>query len=344
MTDRFTLVQEAKSLGLTSKADIATYVTQSQNEAREERRLAHERNVELQGLEARKQERELELIRARLELARATTSTAGNTPGPTLTQVVQSPRLPPWRDSENVEAFLTRFERFATDFSWNDSDKLHQLLSLLSGKALTVYHQLEGGASASYEDLKQALLKAFDITTEEARIRFRTMRIEPNETAAQFAARIKAYFRKYIESDGAPLSYDGVVDLICRETFLKSCPTDLVASLNQRKVKTLGEIKLEAEAWFDAYGHPCKQRGLGNKKGGTRHPSQQPSPKPATLPSSVSEDSTNPSSKKPLPNGTKPPTFRRWRCFNCKTSDHHFTQCPKKAPNRTASAAVQQDD
>ena len=293
--------------------------------------LALERDERASEREAKQKALELQL-----EIAKANKD-KGHTPS-----VGKIPRLPPYQEGDDIEAFFLRLDRFGSDYKWSDETKLHQLLSLLSGKALTIYHQLEEADRATYKELKGALLKAYGLTTEECRMKFRDIRIKPQETPVQFAARLRASFRKYWESDGAPQTLEGLLDLIHREAFTKSLPTDLVANLNQRKLKNLDGMKVEADAWFDAHGHPCKLR-TGNK------PRQLQPSAPAKL-QAVNPTATQPDRR--VKDFHSPPhrsaqqgnsqwkqNSRRWHCNRCRTDDHAYYQCPKV----TAAAAIVQE-
>ena len=249
------------------------------------------------------------------------------------------PRLPPYQEGDDIEAFFLRLDRFSLDYKWSEEAKLHQLLSLLSGKAMNIYNQLETAECATYDELKAALLKAFGLTTEECRAKFRDMRIKPHETGTQFAARLSASFRKYWISDGAPQTLEGIVDLMKREVYVKSLPLDLVANLNQRKVKTLEKMKVEVDAWFDAHGHPLKSR-TGNKPRQPQPPTQvktQAAKPTATQPDRKIPDA-QPQPRRPAQQGSNywRKNSTRWRCSRCSTNAHHYYECPKT----TAAAAM----
>ena len=309
-------MRDAQSMGLSSER-VEEYVREQLANERDERVQEREAKVKVLQLEKEVLEKKLELANMP-ERAGTSTGTTG-----------KIPRLPPWQEGENIEAFFLRLDRFSLDYNWSAETKLHQLLSLLSGKALTIYHQLEEAEQASYEELKEALLKAFDLSTEECRVRFRDIRIKPHETAAQFAARIKAYFRKYWRSDGAEETVEGLLDLIYREAFMKSMPQDLVANLNQNKVKTLDEVKAKADAWFDAHGHPSKARSQPKASYQQR---QQPSQKLQGVQSSGTQPE-KPQTTTPRPSG------KDWRCRRCQSNDHWFRRCPRWTP-RAAAAGV----
>ena len=340
--------KDADELGLTGEA-VQAYVREQMDLERAER--AEERQAKLKTLELesaeRAKERESQQKRLELEIELAEKKLEASRLQPTAAAFVgKVPRLPPYQEGEDIEAFFLRLDRFSIDYKWSEEAKLHQLLSVLSGKALTIYHQLEEADQATYEELKQALLKAFDLTTDECRLRFRELRIKPHETGAQFMSRIKACFRKYWKSDGAPQTLEGVLDLIHREAFMNSMPAELVANLNQRKVKSAEQMKVDADAWFDAHGHPCKQRTQSRTGNQSRQPQPSTPIKPraaqttATQPDRRVQDSQPPTGRPAQPgNGRGKKNGKQWHCIRCRTDDHWYFHCQKE---KAAAAMVEE--
>ena len=68
---------------------------------------------------------------------------------------------------------------------------------LLQGKALDVYQRLADDEVDDYDVLKAQLLKRFRLTEGGYRKRFKTGKLEPGETPAQFAERLKRYLEKW---------------------------------------------------------------------------------------------------------------------------------------------------
>ena len=59
----------------------------------------------------------------------------------------RAPKLPPFHDTrDDLDAYLQRFERYATSQTWKESEWATNLSTLLKGKALDVYSRL------SFED------------------------------------------------------------------------------------------------------------------------------------------------------------------------------------------------
>ena len=83
---------------------------------------------------------------------------------------------------------LSWFEKYATANKW--SLWAAYLSALLKGRALDVYDSLSDEDAASYEKLKEALLKNFDMTERGFLKKFRYSRPENKETFIQFSRRL----------------------------------------------------------------------------------------------------------------------------------------------------------
>ena len=91
-------------------------------------------------------------------------------------------------DKDDLDAYLIRFKRACTAFEVRQEHRSTQLARLLQGKA--------DDEVDDYDVLKAQLLKRFRLTEGAYRKRFKTGKLEPGETPAQFARAIKTLFRE----------------------------------------------------------------------------------------------------------------------------------------------------
>ena len=74
---------------------------------------------------------------------------------------MKAKRMEPWRDSEQPEAYLTRFESVMVDAAIQKRDWITRLVPLLTGKALVAYsNYVLFDAFNNYETMKEAMLEA----------------------------------------------------------------------------------------------------------------------------------------------------------------------------------------
>ena len=74
---------------------------------------------------------------------------------------MRTPPLPSFVDGkDNLDEYLSRFERYANVTKWNRSTWATQVSPLLTGKAVEVHNRLSPEEAMDYECLKVASLHA----------------------------------------------------------------------------------------------------------------------------------------------------------------------------------------
>ena len=112
-------------------------------------------------------------------------------------------KLPPFNeDKDDLDAYLTRFERACTAFDVEPEYWSTQLARLLQGKSLEVYQRLTDAEVGEYQVLKAQLLKRFRLTEGGYRRKFKTSKLELGETPEQFVERLRRYLVKWREMAG----------------------------------------------------------------------------------------------------------------------------------------------
>ena len=187
-------------------------------------------------------------------------------------------KLASFKETDKIEMFIARFEEAAQVMRFNEAMKRIHFMSLFEGQALEVIHRLDEN-SREYEDMKEALLSAYGKSVEQLKEQFFSATLGDDETAVQFAARLKGYLEQWRRKDGAEDTLEGLKDLILRAQYVKSCPEELVARLKMDKVNSLEGMKEMAESYFEACGRKKK-----NMKASP--PPSQPSASQSNVPAS----------------------------------------------------------
>ncbi|XP_038074478.1 uncharacterized protein LOC119742537 [Patiria miniata] len=233
---------------------------------REERREKEDtaRDIRHHSLEIRRQEHENLELQLQLETLKHEPISTPQTPTSpnantsvlgTSRSKAKTPRLPVFDETrDDLDAYIQRFERYATTQEWDEKDWAISLSALLKGKALDVYSRLAVHQSNDYKALKEALLKRFNLTAVGFRQKFRETKPEAGETAPQFMARLDNIFTRWVDMDKADKTYDGIKDLVLREQFLNRCTEELRLFLNERKPRNVQEMSRLAEQYTDAHG------------------------------------------------------------------------------------------
>ena len=223
---------------------------ENRRQERELRKLEMEADLlrQKEAIEAAKREHELEL--ARLAQGRNVAERAE-----LREDRAKAPKLPSFVDGkDDLDAYLQRFERFATTAKWEKIGWASKLSALLSGRALEVYSRLSEEAAQDYDRVKLALMKRYDLTEDGYRRKFRASKPEVDESPEQFIVRLDRYLLRWLELSNTDRSFEGLKDLIVKEQFIDSCPKELAIHLRERAPETLVQIAKIADQYLEAHG------------------------------------------------------------------------------------------
>ena len=228
-----------------------------EDDERENRRQEHKlRKLEMEAellkqkeaIEATKREHELELTRLRQGRNVAKRAELRE-------DRAKAPKLPSFVDGkDDLDAYLQRFERFASTAKWEKIGWASKLSALLSGRALEVYLRLSEEAAQDYDRVKLALMKRYDLTEDCYRHKFRASKPEVDESPEQFIVRLDRYLFRWLELSNTERSFEGLKDLILKEQFIDSCPKELAIHLRERAPETLVQIAKIADQYLEAHG------------------------------------------------------------------------------------------
>ena len=84
---------------------------------------------------------------------------------------------------------------------------------------------------------------------------FKESRIETGETPSQFAERLRRYIQQWLTLAGYEKTYEGLENLILRDQFFITCPTDLRVFIKERGKIDLKEMLTHAESYIEAHGY-----------------------------------------------------------------------------------------
>ena len=79
---------------------------------------------------------------------------------------IKSAKLTPFDDANDIDAYLTRFEKHHHVVKTDRQNLAIYLAALLKGKALDVYSRLSSDEANDYDALKIALLHRYQLTEE----------------------------------------------------------------------------------------------------------------------------------------------------------------------------------
>lgn len=170
------------------------------------------------------------------------------------------PKLPAFDDQkDDMDSYLNRFERFASEAGWKAEKWALYLSALLKGRALETYGRLPTKEAQDYAVLKSALLRRFELTEEGFKRKFHSAQCETGESPLQFVSRLKNYLQRWLGLAEVEMSVSNLIDFWVKEQFLNTCSKDLATFLRERKLKDLTTMTTLAETYLDAHGSKSGQ-------------------------------------------------------------------------------------
>ncbi|XP_056467069.1 uncharacterized protein LOC130405837 [Gadus chalcogrammus] len=245
--------------------------------------------------------------------------------------------MTPYTEDEDIEHYLTTFERIALANQWPVESWALYLVPLLSGKARAAYVAMDILDTREYAKVKQAILTKYKIDPEAYRHRFRSMGFLEDETARELQSRLTDLYQKWI----CPVekTKEQIGDIIVLEQFLRILSPELRVWVKEHNPQSSKQAAELAEAFIAARRHR-KGYQVGNQETMNRR-SQDAQRDFDRKPSGKSGgggrefrglSSPNSNSQQPIQ-----PSKPRYKiiCHNCGQPGHIKPECPL-APTRDA--------
>ncbi|XP_063334794.1 uncharacterized protein si:ch211-282j22.3 isoform X1 [Pelmatolapia mariae] len=142
------------------------------------------------------------------------------------------PRLEKLTEEDDIEHFLTTFERMAVVCRWQKMDWVFHLIPLLTGKARGAYVHMDMDDSLDYDKVKAAILQKYDINPETYRLRFRSLEVKPDENPKELYARLKELYEKWVKPKGKTVHEVG--ETLILEQYLRMLSPELQIWIKER--------------------------------------------------------------------------------------------------------------
>ncbi|KAK7880059.1 hypothetical protein WMY93_033267 [Mugilogobius chulae] len=162
----------------------------------------------------------------------------------------REPKLLPLAPDDDIEHFLTTFERMAQVCRWPDEEWAVRLVPLLTGKARSAYVVMDMKDAEDYDKVKDAILAKYEITSETYRRRFRSLHIEPNETPRELYVRLKELFTRWIQPEKTTIKK--MSEKLILEQFLRMVTPELEVWIKEHDPDTAEEAARLAEVFMSA--------------------------------------------------------------------------------------------
>ena len=321
-------MEMGEKLGL-GGPDLLKFIRESESAAREERLKERGHEKELRDHESKLKDKELEILEQKLKLA--------DKPVPLKTasdeakdydlsavksdkSAVRVPKLPYFDDkTDDIDSYLSRFEQFANINKWPKSHWAIYLGAHLKGVALEAYTRMPSSKIDNFEEVKDTLLRRFDLTEEGFKRKFRSARPEASEAPQQYIARLRRYMERWLDlaevEDG---DFEQLKDFFIKDQFLHTCPPELAIYLKQKSTNDLDVLAEKAEKFLDArkFSRPVRNENR-----------QNPNTVVKTVDAQHSDRSNNarPQFDSRRSGNTGPK--EKPRCYICNSESHRMRDC-----------------
>ena len=152
-------------------------------------------------------------------------------------------------EDDDIEAYFTTFERLMVAYEIPQRRWAFKLASELVGKAQQAYVSMSPEDSADYTQLKQAILRRYNVNKESYRQRFQSMKKESGESNRELATRLTDLARKWLKQCN---TLDKLKDAIVLEQLVNTLPMDVQVWVRERKPKTSEEAGQLADDYLQA--------------------------------------------------------------------------------------------
>ena len=178
----------------------------------------------------------------------------------------RGPKMQRFLEEEDIEHFLTMFERMATVSLCPVGEWAIYLVPLLTGKARAAYIAMDMDDTLCYDKVKAAILAKYEIHTETYRLRFRALEVLPEETPKELFTRLGELYEKWV----APKTHtkEQIGEKIVLEQFLRMVNADVQLWIREHNPSTAREAVLLADSFIAARRHSRSyQMGGGQEPG-----------------------------------------------------------------------------
>uniref|UniRef100_A0AAR2IWM4 SCAN box domain-containing protein n=1 Tax=Pygocentrus nattereri TaxID=42514 RepID=A0AAR2IWM4_PYGNA len=158
--------------------------------------------------------------------------------------------MPTLKETDDIEHFLTTFERLAQAAQWPVESWALHLIPLLEGKARAAYVAMDAEDACDYQKVKSAVLRKYEINKETYRQRFRDGAVRANETPRELYTRLKGLYEKWMTP--REKTKEQIGDTIIMEQYLKMVNPELRSWIIERSPTSTDQAVTLAEAYIAA--------------------------------------------------------------------------------------------
>ena len=269
-------------------------------------------------------------------------------------------KLEPWRDEDLPEAYLSKFERMMREAEIPNKEWASRLISLLSGKALTAFHNnVPPSVTESYDELKEALLEALGLSLDHCRKTFWSFTKKYGETPQEAMRRVESTYDRIVHQ--CETKHDSWWEMVTGR-YLSAFSPEVADYVRLRQPKTTVEMANLVQqhydgkqAWRDRRqfrSKPYERGGVSGLRGDGEHTEPAPTNGDRQGERHEYHSGQRPSNRGQRYGGSsvkqepgrerdeKDGSVRGPVCFSCGKRGHKKFDCPNKIARVTSSGRI----
>ncbi|XP_059179724.1 uncharacterized protein LOC131958614 [Physella acuta] len=295
---------------------------------REREKMETEARIEVERMKA---EAAIEKERQEFELARMKNEGMKNITHIDMNHQSILSKLPKFQeDSENIDAYIRRFETVARTTGLSNTQWGTQLLVLIGGKALDACQGLSEDDMKDYRILKETLLEFFLHNEDSYRKKFHNRLPSKAEDFKNYVLDLKTTFMKWLETARVEMKVENIIEFILIDKVLNSVDKQLLSYIQERKPTTLKDLTDHCQKYIIAH----TDRPIANKE--SEYESIFYAKATGDTAEYVGLEAGNYGydNRRPRRYGTQTNGTRYvGRCFNCQQPGHMIRNCPHRHSN-----------
>lgn len=169
-------------------------------------------------------------------------------------------------NEKDPEDFFAAFEQMAETLCWQPERWALLAQSAFPAKAQGAYLGLSTETRGNYSRVKEEVLKAYEVTAEHYRSKFRETKKQPGKSFSEYAHDLERNLDRWWRTLGAD-SMEKVREAVLLEQFLQGVATEVKIYLGERRVATVEEAASLAEDYVIFTKQGKESRGAERQTG-----------------------------------------------------------------------------